>query len=103
MAAALAASQFPGFVKWAYGQHQHDAPVALRSGAYKPQFFSPDDYRLLERLTDIIIPTDETPGAREAGVSEFIDFMVWSDPSLQKPFADGLQWMDRRAASQHGS
>ena len=33
-------------------------------------------------------------GAREAGVSEFVDFMVWSDPSLQYKFRFGLGWLD---------
>lgn len=100
VAAALAASQFPGLVRWTYGQHQHaDTPVEVRAAEYKPQFFSPEDYKLVERLTEIIIPADDTPGAREAGVSEFIDFMVWSDPTLQKPFRDGIAWMNRRAGT----
>jgi hypothetical protein len=33
----------------------------------------------VERLSELIIPSDGTPGAREAGVAEFIDFMVWSE------------------------
>ena len=38
----------------------------------------PPEYRTIEVLTDLIIPADESPGAREAGVSEFIDFMAAS-------------------------
>ena len=33
-------------------------------------------YRLVERLAEMIIPEDDTPGAKQAGVAEFIDFMV---------------------------
>jgi len=40
---------------------------------YQPLFFTAPEYAMIERLTDIIIPTDNTPGAREAGASEFID------------------------------
>jgi hypothetical protein len=42
----------------------------------------------------MIIPSDGGAGSREAGVSEFVDFMVWSDPSLQYKFRFGLGWLD---------
>ena len=31
---------------------------------------------MVEHLAEMIIPEDETPGAKQAGVAEFIDFMV---------------------------
>ena len=37
-------------------------------------------------------------GRREAGVAEFIDFMVFSDETLQQQFRDGFQWLDHAAA-----
>src|SRR5207249_8352791 len=43
---------------------------------YKALFFSPEYFRLVEHLAEMIIPADDTPGAREAGVAEFIDFML---------------------------
>ena len=49
---------------------------------------------MVERLADIIIPSDTTPGAKEAGVAEFIDFMVASDPEAQYPFRMGLGWLN---------
>ena len=60
-----------------------------------------DPTRLLEHLTELIIPADETPGAREAGVSEFIDFMAASDPSIQYRFRYGLLWLDTHSRSLH--
>src|SRR5262245_27603485 len=91
---AAGASQFPGFVKWAFadpeaGRHGGSPPDPSGSQAktnnpfktnnpYKPQFFSGDEYEIVSRLAELIIPTDGTPGAREAGVSEFIDFIVFS-------------------------
>jgi gluconate 2-dehydrogenase gamma chain len=96
---AAAASGFPGFVRWSYAL----APFTqLRSATYKPRFFTSSEYATLERLTELIIPSDGTPGAREAGVSEFIDFMVFSDPPLQYRFRYGLTWIDALSHSHHG-
>ena len=108
---AAAASQFPGFKTWAFAhdhssdeQHTHaiQQKPASQNEAYKPQFFTPEEYHLVARLTELIIPTDDTPGAREAGVSEFIDFMVASDPQLQPQFRRGLTWMNAHAIKLHG-
>ena len=78
LALAAAASTFPGFRKWTFAcEHlQSDAPgTRAAQGDYQPQFCSSDEYALVERLAELIIPTDDKPGAREAGVSEFIDFL----------------------------
>jgi hypothetical protein len=102
---AAVASQFPGFDRWAFAlgdAHAETGLVKPRSSAYKPQFFSSNEYATLARLTELIIPSDETPGAREAGVSEFIDFMVASDPEIQYRFRYGLAWMDTHAQWLHG-
>ncbi len=104
---AALASQFPGFSKWIYGaQHSpnHTTSPALHSSrpaAYRPQFFTPAEYELLDHLTALIIPTDDTPGAREAGASEFIDFMAANDPTIQQAFRDGLHWLNGRARQAH--
>ena len=46
-------------------------------------------------LCDIIIPKDEVSGsASEAGVPDFIEFMVKDKPELQLPMRGGLRWMD---------
>jgi hypothetical protein len=55
-------------------------------------------------LTELIIPRDETPGAKEAGVSEFIDFMAaHGEDDLQKPMQDGLEWLEQASRKAHGS
>jgi len=101
------ASTFSGFSRWSYalgeemkpGHHQ-GAPVKIAHAAYTPQFFSPNEYRTVEVLAELILPATEggsnqsQPGAKEAGVAEFIDFMVYNDPSLQRQFRDGLVWLD---------
>jgi hypothetical protein len=113
---AAAASQFTGFKTWAFAHdHSHDhssddghphaiqQKPAAQAEAYQPQFFTPDEYALVARLAELIIPTDETPGAREAGVSEFVDFMVMSDPPLQPRFRRGLTWMNAHAIKLYGT
>jgi hypothetical protein len=58
-------------------------PPLLRD--YKPKFFSADDFEALEAFTQILIPTDETPGARDAHCAHFIDFVLQaSDESGQE-------------------
>jgi hypothetical protein len=56
-------------------------------------FFSGEDFARIERLTELIIPSDETPGAREAGAAEFVDFMVAHDTEQQQPMRTGLAWL----------
>lgn len=76
---ASIAGTFPGFSKWAFACPQgHSESVAPNSSPheYKPLFFSEEHYRLVEHIAEMIIPQDDTPGAKQAGVAEFIDFMV---------------------------
>jgi hypothetical protein len=76
---ASVAATFPGFKQWAFAcAHAHDAPAFPQtpSGAYKPLFFSSQHFQMVEHLAEMIIPEDDTPGAKSAGVAEFIDFMV---------------------------
>jgi gluconate 2-dehydrogenase gamma chain len=108
LALAAMASQFSGFSKWiCAAQHATDhatnAGAQVRPANYHPQFFTPDEYVIVDQLTETIIPKDESPGAREAGVSEFIDFMAANDPTLQQPMRDGLRWLNRQAYKEKGT
>ncbi len=100
---AAAAARFPGFSKWGFAcGHLGNAALQIKPAAYHPQFFSADEYALVERLADIIIPSDATPGAKEAGVAEFIDFMVANDPEVQYSFRTGLKWLNAHAERNAG-
>ena len=47
-------------------------------------------------LVDIIIPKDERSGsATDAGVPEFMDFMMIDQPARQIAMRGGLAWLDR--------
>ncbi len=100
---AAAAAQFPGFSKWGFAcGHIGNAALQIKPAVYHPQFFTAAEYATVERLTEIIIPSDESPGAKEAGVAEFIDFMVANDPEPQYPFRMGLSWLNARAEETSG-
>jgi gluconate 2-dehydrogenase gamma chain len=100
---AAAAAKFPGFSKWGFAcGHVGNAALQIKPAAYAPQFFSAAEFASVERLTEIVIPTDATPGAKEAGVAEFIDFMVFSDPDAQYGFRTGLAWLDAYAEQASG-
>jgi gluconate 2-dehydrogenase gamma chain len=97
---ASAAAAFSGFSRWSYAL----AEQRILQSAYRPQLFSASQYQTVERIAELILPATHDaagkaqPGANEAGVAEFIDFMVFSDPSLQPEFHHGLQWLDDAAA-----
>ncbi len=63
---------------------------------YTPIFFTSHEYATVEQLCDLIIPADpQIPGAKAAGVSEFVDFVVANDPTLQPQFRHGLAALDQ--------
>jgi gluconate 2-dehydrogenase gamma chain len=100
---AAAAAQFPGFSKWAFAcGHAGNVRLQIKPASYYPQFFTAGEYAMVERLAEIIIPNDGTPGAKEAGVAEFIDFMVANDPEVQYEFRTGLRWLNAHAAQKDG-
>ena len=67
-------------------------PPLLRD--YQPKFFDPDDFRALQAFTEILIPTDDTPGAREARCAHFIDFVLEASrehaPDTQKQWRQAM-------------
>lgn len=42
----------------------------------KPQFFTADEFALLEEVVDVILPKTKTPGGKAAQVPAFIDLVV---------------------------
>jgi Gluconate 2-dehydrogenase subunit 3 len=96
IASAVAVAGAPEFLNgWLRGAevYTHGAeniapPEPDQWNNYEPKFFSREEMQLLDAFTAILIPTDETPGAREAHVVPFIDFVVNAaaefEPELQQ-------------------
>jgi len=99
---AMRAAALPGgagfFSAWlkAADDHKHGSdappePSLLRD--YQPKFFSPEDFAALQAFTEILIPTDDTPGAREAHCAHYIDYLLHAAddaPQMQKQWRDAM-------------
>ncbi len=58
-------------------------------------FFNAHEMATIAVLCDIIIPRDEVSGsATDAGVPDFIAYIVLDKPELQTPLIGGLRWLD---------
>jgi len=69
---------------------QPPEPPLLRD--YSPKFFDAADFDALRAFTEILIPTDDTPGAREAYCAHFIDFLLQASPAApQKRWRDAMR------------
>jgi hypothetical protein len=59
------------------------------------KFFTEHEMKTISTLADIIIPKDEKSGsATEAGVPDFIEFIVKDMPHHQIPMRGGIKWLD---------
>jgi hypothetical protein len=70
--------------------------LATVSAPFTPKFFSQHEYDTIRVLADLIIPRDDRSGsATDAGVPEFMDFIVGDQPARQTAIRGGLAWLDR--------
>ena len=81
------------------GEALHQA--AQRGQRFQPKFFGRGEWETVRIMADLTIPRDERSGsATDAGVPEFMDFIMTAYPDMQKLFREGLVWIDRAATSQ---
>jgi gluconate 2-dehydrogenase subunit 3-like protein len=93
LSSAWIAAQWPAVL--AAADHAHRA--AQSATPPKFEFFSPEQATEIDAIAARIIPTDEMPGAREAGVVYFIDRALTTFASDDhKIYRDGLpEWQAR--------
>jgi hypothetical protein len=67
-------------------------------GRAVPRFFTEDQFKALERLAHILMPpVDERPGAKQAGVAEFLDFLISESPlERQQLYRSGLDRLHQK-------
>ena len=59
------------------------------------KFFDDHEMKTIAVLSDIIIPKDDVSGsATDAGVPDFIEFIVKDMPRYQTPLRGGIKWLD---------
>ena len=74
-----------------------------RPRPYVPKQFTPDEWRLLRMLVDYVIPRDARSGsATDAGVPEFMDFMLGEYTSMRTWMRNGLGWMNAEGRKRFG-
>lgn len=74
--------------------------AALSTEAH--HYFSAHQYALIATLTSHIVPSDDTPGAAEANVVDFIDQQVAKSPVKQKIYSRGLKKLDEYSQNNNG-
>ena len=93
LGATWTAAHWPAVV--AAAEHAHHA--ALFPENQKWEFFTPAEAKEVVALASCIIPSDGTPGAREAGVVYFIDrALVTFAVDDQKSYRQGLPEVQKR-------
>ena len=94
--AALALSALPDFA----AAHEH-AATQVNAGERKFVYFTSEEAMEMEAVCEQIIPSDDSPGAREAGAIHFIDYALsQTEPHLQPLFRDGLKQLAAASAPQ---
>ncbi len=84
-----------------YGRTPEEA--ARDEALYSQSFFTPQEMVTISILADIILPEDEeSVSATQAGVPEFIEFIVKDMPEHQLPMRGGLMWLKRESNRLYG-
>ena len=92
--------------RWTPADARRAADLARAARAAAPvgqavalKFFTPHELETVRVLADIVIPRDERSGsATDAGVPEFMDFMLNEREDGRLPMRGGLAWLDDQCA-----
>ncbi len=80
------------------------AAYQAEGAGWTPRLLTAAQGELLATLCEHILPRTDSPGARDAGVHEFIDLeLSLADGDEQLQATGGLDWIDRRSQQLHGS
>lgn len=73
------------------------------STSFAPVFFTAHEYAGVRVLAELVIPRDgRSGGALDAGVPEFMDFILNENPGMQTGIRGGLSWMDAESHRRFG-
>jgi hypothetical protein len=80
-----------------------DGSTVLTDPNWKPIFLDNDRNETLIALSEVIIPTTDTPGAKEALVNRYLDLLLSVQPAeFQRQFLDALAFIDSESQRQFG-
>jgi hypothetical protein len=85
-------------------QHRHASPTGPVAANYTPRALTAAEYRVVDILADLILPTDETsPGAHDAGVARYIDIvLLYGDVATLASWQIGVKAVNDAAKAAHG-
>ncbi len=84
----------------ASAQHEHHRPAMVSTDAYKLQTFTAEQNRILDMLTDLIIPADAgSGGAHDARVSQYLDLVAHHVATVKKGIESALADLEAIAKS----
>jgi hypothetical protein len=103
----LAAVSLASMARWSPAQAERVRRFletrAAANAAYQPRFFTQPEWETVQVLVDLVIPRDERSGsATDAGVPDFMDFMMLDRPEEQLWMRGGLAWLDAEAGERFG-
>jgi hypothetical protein len=95
--AAISLLDPPIFAMLREAQAQAGSASTLRT-------LTPAQNDIVVRLSDLLIPATDTPGAKDVRVNEFIDVVLtdWSHENEKQAFLDGLAGVDARSVTLYG-
>lgn len=71
--------------------------------AFTPVFFTDHEYATVRMLAELVIPRDgRSGGALDAGVPEFMDFILDENKGMQTWMRGGLAWLDTESRERFG-
>jgi len=100
--AYLAAVPFAFSLDWATALETH-VRVRAAGSQFQARFFNRHEWETVRVLVDLIIPRDERSGsATDAGVPEFMDFILNEQTNNQTRMRGGLAWIDTECHERFG-
>jgi hypothetical protein len=97
----------PAPVPWLLGLNPRTplphVEVAEDIAASELRFFTPLQMRTLTHLADVLVPpVGSKPGALQAQVPAFLDFLIGSSPDIRKQvYAGGLDWLESESQQKY--
>lgn len=78
--------------------------VPVQEGGWRPRFLEGSEIQAVTELAERILPATDTPGAREANVHQYIDFILSNaDADRRRRFREGLKWLEAKSRSSYGA
>ena len=87
--------------KYTYGRTPEEA--AIDEKLLADQFFENGEKATIKTLANLILPPNENGTIEDAGVVDFIEFMVKDVPEFQIKIRGGLMWLNGHCNSKYSS